>query len=90
MGGCGIDGDDEGEAEGKDVKRGERSGGCGIRWEHLRSVYTSHIQYSCSTYSTCVILTPRRTALVAAAKTGSPALTIWPKDTAPNVNNGER
>ena len=28
-------------------------------------------------------LTPRRTALVAAAKTGSPAFTIWPNDTAP-------
>ena len=30
-------------------------------------------------------LTPRRMALVAAAKTGSPAFTIWPKDTAPTV-----
>ena len=28
-------------------------------------------------------LTPRRIALVAAAKTGSPAFTIWPNETAP-------
>ena len=30
------------------------------------------------------VLTPRSTALVAAAKTGSPAFTIWPKETAPD------
>ena len=31
-------------------------------------------------------LTPRRRALVAAAKTGSPALTIWPNETAPAIS----
>ena len=35
-----------------------------------------------------VSLTPRRRALVAAAKTGSPALTIWPKETAPEIFKG--
>ena len=35
-----------------------------------------------------VSLTPRRRALVAAAKTGSPALTIWPKETAPEICTG--
>ena len=83
-----------GEREEEDVspKKGKKHDGRTIqgRSEYPYCACGSYVQYVCITHSTCVALTPRRMALVAAANTGSPALTIWPKDTAPTVRNGLR